>query len=127
MRLLTYCKYTEISGQAPFFLPPALQRTSRRSLQARLFLGVGSADKKRSQVRFEPDQLRYALRTDAVFAADLPEQYARVGAHFLGHVRAVALEKVREGVDGAARGCHGRADVALNRGARGGGGTTLNL
>jgi hypothetical protein len=39
----------------------------------------------------------------------------------------VALEKVREGVDGAARGCHRRADVALNRGARGGGGTTLNL
>jgi hypothetical protein len=39
----------------------------------------------------------------------------------------VALEKVREGVDCAARGCDGRADVALTRGARGGGGATLNL
>jgi hypothetical protein len=90
------------------FSPPALQRTSRRRLQTRLFfLSVGRTNEKRSQLRFEFDKLRYTFRSNAVFAADLAEQYAGVGAHFLGHVRAVAFEKVRERVDGAAGGRHG--------------------
>ena len=58
----------------------------------------------------------HALRADAALAPDLAEQYARIGTHFLRHVRATALE-VREGVDGAPGPAHGRADFALCRGA----------
>jgi len=112
---------TNTSG-IPFPFPllsstPALQRASRRSLEARLFLGVGGADEKRSQLRLELDQLRHALLTDAVLAADLAEQYAGIGAHFFRDFCAVALEEVRERVDGAAGGRHGGADLAFRCGA----------
>ncbi len=89
------------------FLSPALQRTSGRRLQARFFLCVGGTDEKRPQLRLEFDELRYAFRACAVFAADLAEQYTGVGAHFFGNVRAVAFKKVRERVDCAPWGCHG--------------------
>ena len=55
--------------------------------------------------------------SDAIIAADLAKQYAGVGAHFLGYLRAVAPEKVCERVDGTARGRYGRADLALPRGS----------
>jgi hypothetical protein len=89
------------------FSPPTLQRTSRRRLQTRLFLCASRTNEKRSQLRFEFNELRYTFCSDAIFTADLAEQNAGIGAHFLGHVRAVASEKVRERVDRAAGGCHG--------------------
>jgi len=54
-------------------LTPALQRASRRRLEARLFLGITGANEKRPQLRLELDQLRHALFTDAVLAANLAE------------------------------------------------------